>query len=170
MKRPALEKYRIWLAAAVLAVALLAGWWANRTTEPEAPPLPATSPSPAGTPPAKPARPLPPAQKAEEAPAAPEKIVDIFAVRTWEPPPPPLAAATQQQQAPPLPFRFMGRIAEPGQPQVFLLVQGDRVLPVKLGDRIGGAYRLEKSEGGQLFFRYRPMNVVQTLSVGTNTP
>jgi hypothetical protein len=73
-------------------------------------------------------------------------------------PPPP--------QAPPLPFRFMGRIDESGKSAVFLLVQGDRVLPVHVGERVGGSYRLEKFEGGQLYFRYQPMNVVQTLAVG----
>ena len=164
MKRPASDRYRVWIAAAVLLLALLAGWWLNRETEPEAPP-PAASPA-AGSVAPRPAGKLPPAQRAgAERPAG--EIVDIFAVRTWEPPPPPAAAVEPARpQAPPLPFRFMGRIAEPGKPPVFLLLQDDRVVPVKLGDRIGGAYRLEKLEGGQLFFRYRPMNAVQTLAVG----
>ncbi len=167
MKRTKLERRHAWLAAAVLALALLAGWWANRATEPEAPPVP-VPPSPTGVPAAPPAGRLPPAQKAEAAPAAPGQAVDIFAVHTWEPPPPPMAAfVPSPPQAPPLPFRYMGRIADPGQPQVFLLVQGDRVLPVKLGDRVGGHYRLEKFEGGQLYFRYQPMNVVQTLPAGS---
>lgn len=163
MKLPDRTGYRLWLAAAVLLLALLAGWWANRETAPEAPPSPL--PAPAGIPVPPPAKTLPPVQHAAAENRPPP--VDIFAARTWEPPPPPLAAAAAQvPQAPPLPFRFMGRISEPGKAPVFLLVQGERVLPVTPGQRIGAAYRLEKFEGGKLYFRYRPMNLVQTLPVG----
>lgn len=167
--------YRAWVAAAVLAAAIAAGWWFGRE-EPEPAPPP---PQPTGTP-AKPSprMPLPVQHAAAENPAAenpasPEKVVDIFAPHTWQPPPPPMpvagapGVAPAPPQAPPLPFRFMGRIAEPGRAPVFLLVQGERVLPVKVGERIGGAYRLEKFEGGQLYFRYQPMNTVQTLPAGS---
>jgi hypothetical protein len=164
MKPPDRTGYRLWLAVAVLILALFAGWWANRDTEP-APPPRSLPPAPADIPAPPPAKTLPPVQHAAAENAAPP--VDIFAVHTWEPPPPPVAAAAPAvAQAPPLPFRFMGRIAEPGKAPVFLLVQGDRVLPVKAGERIGAAYRLEKFEGGKLFFRYQPMNLVQTLPVG----
>jgi hypothetical protein len=167
--RPALQ--RIGLVAAILAVAALAGWWISREAPPEPAPPSRAQPSPSG--PVVPRRPgnVPPLQKAgaENAPA-PAQVSDIFAVHTWEPPPPPMpapeAVAPPPPQAPPLPFRFLGRIVEPGQAPVFLLVDGDRVRPVKVGQRIGDAYRLEKFEGGQLYFRYRPMNVVQSLPVG----
>lgn len=167
MKRPELSGYRAWLVAGVLVVALLAGWWANREPEPEEAPPPTPAPAVIPAPPPG-TSPLPPQQHAAAEPAAPAKVVDIFAAHTWEPPPPPLAAfAAPPPQAPPLPFRFMGRIVEPGQAPVFLLMQGDRVLPVKLGQRIGPAYRLEKLESGQLYFRYQPMNLVQTLPIGS---
>jgi hypothetical protein len=162
VKRPDLS--RAWLAVVVLVLALLAGWWLNRASEPEAPP---PAPAPAANPVPPPARTIPPSQQAANPPEAPAKVVDIFAVRTWEPPPPPLAAFVPPPQAPPLPFRFMGRIAEPGTAPEFLLLQGDRVLRVKAGERVGGDYRLEKFEGGKLYFRYRPLNVEQTLPVGT---
>jgi hypothetical protein len=167
VKRPAPARYRAWIAAAVLVVALVAGWWLNRGSEPEAPPVaePAANPAP------PPARALPRAQQAanpsSEAPSA-VAVVDIFAPHTWEPAPPPLAAfVPPPPQAPPLPFRFMGRIAEPGETPEFLLLEGDRVLRVKAGERVGRGYRLEKFEDGKLYFRYQPMNVVQTLPVGT---
>jgi hypothetical protein len=104
--------------------------------------------------------------------AAVGDVVDIFAVRTWEPPPPPPPARGEQSQAPappeppPLPFRFLGRIAEPGQPVVFLLLEGDRIRQVRVGDAIGGSYRVVKFSAGQLYFRYEPMKVTQALAIG----
>lgn len=106
----------------------------------------------------------------EQAPA----IVDIFAPRTWQPaaavPAPGEAAAATAvpppPQAPALPFRLIGRLVEPGAAQVFLLTEDDDVLAVRIGDRIGNSYRVEKVEKGQLVFRYRPLNTRQTLALG----
>lgn len=104
--------------------------------------------------------------------AAASPVVDIFASRTWQPPPPPPQAAAETAppppppQAPPLPFRLVGRFVEPGQATVFLLAEAESVHAVSVGDSIGDTYRIEKLEGGKLVFRYRPMNVRQTLAVG----
>lgn len=95
--------------------------------------------------------------------------VDIFSIRTWQPPAPQqdiAPAPPQPPQAPPLPFRFIGRVAEPGKATVFLLAEGERVLDARIGDRIGSQYRVEKLEAGQLVFRYRPMNLRQSLAIG----
>jgi hypothetical protein len=107
-----------------------------------------------------------PTQNATAEPQA-QAIVDIFAPRTWQPPPPPpVEAAAQPPQAPPLPFRLIGRFVEPGKAPLFLLAEGERVIAVRVGDRIGDSYRVEKIEKGQLEFRYRPMNMLQALAVG----
>lgn len=93
--------------------------------------------------------------------------VDIFAVRTWEPPP--AVAETVEAtapQAPPLPFRFVGRIVEADRGPAYLLAEGARVFVVGVGDPVGKDYRVEKYENGQLLFRYRPMNLRQALDVG----
>ncbi|OHC71260.1 MAG: hypothetical protein A2045_01940 [Rhodocyclales bacterium GWA2_65_20] len=105
----------------------------------------------------------------EAQPATAEMIADIFAVKTWEPPPPPVDTTPPPPQAPPLPFSFLGRIAEPGKKIAFMLSDGTRVLVVRVGDSIGENYRLEKYENGQLLFRYRPMNVSQALAIGDQT-
>lgn len=97
-------------------------------------------------------------------------VVDIFAVRTWEPPPAPAAPAAPvappAPQAPPLPFQYLGRIVDAERGPSYLLDDGSRVLVVGVGDLIGKNYRLEKHENGKLLFRYRPMNVRQALDVG----
>lgn len=94
--------------------------------------------------------------------------VDLFAVRTWEPPPPPPSPPPPPPppQAPPLPFRYLGRIDEAGQ-KAFMLSYGEQLLSVTVGSSIDDKYRLEKFEGGQLIFLYRPLNTYQTLTVGT---
>lgn len=99
-------------------------------------------------------------------PPAALPVVDIFAVRSWEPPPPPVDTTPPPPQAPPLPFKFIGRIVVPGGGASFMLDDGQRVIIVGVGDTIGGKYRLEKYEAGQLLFRYRPMNVRQALAIG----
>jgi hypothetical protein len=92
--------------------------------------------------------------------------VDIFAVRTWEPPPPPPDLSPPPPPSPPpLPFRFIGRVDEPGKKMAFMLAEGQRIFVVSVGDSIGSAYRVESFENGQLFLRYRPMNVRQALDV-----
>lgn len=99
------------------------------------------------------------------------KVVDIFAVKTWEPPPPPPPKPAPpppppSPQAPPLPFKLLGRIVEAGRGDAFLLAIDERVLSVAIGDVIDERYLLEKFESGQLHFLYRPLNIHQTLSVG----
>lgn len=100
------------------------------------------------------------------------KVTDIFAVRTWEPPPPPPPKPgppppPPQPQAPPLPFKFLGRIVDADRADAFLLAIQDRVLSVSVGDTIEDRYLLEKFAGGQLHFLYRPLNIRQTLTVGS---
>ena len=97
---------------------------------------------------------------------------DIFAVRTWMPPPPlmPIAeikpAPPPPPQAPPLPFRFLGKIAEPGKKLAFLLALGNRVVSVGVGEVLDGIYLVEKQQGDQLYFIYQPMKIRQSMSVG----
>lgn len=97
-------------------------------------------------------------------------IVDVFAVRTWEPPKPVVAIAKPAPppppQAPPLPFRFLGKIADPDKGTAFLLIRGEEILSVGVGDTIDDRYRVDKLEAGQLYFHYQPLNIRQSLAVG----
>lgn len=101
-------------------------------------------------------------------------VPDIFAVRTWAPPPPPEPEVTKESapkrpQVPQLPFRFVGKIADPDKPVAFLLGRGDRILSVSVGDVIGGAYLVEKYERAHLYFIYKPMKARQSLFVGSTS-
>lgn len=99
--------------------------------------------------------------------------VDIFAVRNWAPPAPveaPVAAAPPPPpQAPPLPFRYAGKLEEPGKAPIIFLTQGEQMLAVSPGDLINGKYRVGKLQGGQLHFLYQPMKIQQSLTVGGDT-
>jgi hypothetical protein len=106
-----------------------------------------------------------------EPPAVDAEIKDIFAVRTWEPPKPVIKTKPlppPPPQAPPIPFRILGKIADNDKNPTFLLLKGERVLSVRVGDTIDDTYLIEKYEGGQLHLRYQPLNIHQTLFVGTD--
>lgn len=120
------------------------------------------------------------APREDAIPAAPGTAaagpVDIFAVRTWDPPVPvpdpataTTAAAPPPPEPPPLPFRYAGRLDEPGKPPIYFIVRGEKVLAVHPGDLINGHYRVGKIEGGQLHFIYRPMKIRQSIPVGGDT-
>lgn len=165
-----------WLLV-IAAVLLLAGYWLFSDQAPETPPEAASPAAPVATP-----RPPVPSGEtggspAEAAPAAadapPAGPIDIFAVRTWEPPAPPPEVAADlpppAPQAPPIPFRFIGKLEERGKPVVYFLSEGEQILVVSPGDLIKGNYRVGKIEGGELHFLYRPMNLKQSIPVGGDT-
>jgi len=73
------------------------------------------------------------------------------------PPPPP--------QAPPLPFSYLGKVAEGSDTTVFLAM-GDRNLVVKPGEVIDNSYRLEEVSDTAIVLTYLPLTVKQTLPIG----
>jgi hypothetical protein len=73
------------------------------------------------------------------------------------PPPPP--------QAPPLPFSYMGKLAEGDNTTVFLTL-GDRNLVVRVGDMIDNNYRVEEVTDAAVVLTYLPLTVKQTLPIG----
>lgn len=127
----------------------------------DADPLPAAEPGGAT---------MPAPAAGEAAAAATPAIVDIFAVRTWEPPPPPVVAPppapSEPPPPPPLPFTFLGRIAEAGKGTAYLLSERGTVRVVRVGDRLASGYLVEDYKDGQLVFLYPPMNIRQTLEIG----
>jgi hypothetical protein len=87
--------------------------------------------------------------KAKGAPAA--------AAPAAPPPPPP--------QAPPLPFAYIGRLAEDRDITVFLAM-GERNLVVKPGEVIDNTYKLEEVSDSAVVLTYLPLSQRQTLSTG----
>ena len=98
-------------------------------------------------------------------------VQDIFAVRTWTPAQVEPVAVKEilpkRPQVPQLPFRFIGKIADPDKSIAFLLGKGDRILSVSVDDVIGGVYLVEKYERAHLYFIYKPMKARQSLFVGS---
>jgi hypothetical protein len=98
---------------------------------------------------------------------APGKGGEMFPSRSWQPPPPPPAAARgkpEPPQAPPLPFRFFGRLVQDGKTVVFLDRQ-DEIYAAKVGDTIAGAYRVEEINGTEVVLTYLPLKQRQTLPI-----
>jgi hypothetical protein len=98
---------------------------------------------------------------------------NVFESKSWyvpPPPPPPVAALPPAPPpppvAPPLPFTYLGQYQDNDKPVIFL-VWGDRVLMVKQGDVIDGAYRVDGIVGTSLGLTYLPLNSKQILNIGT---
>lgn len=95
-----------------------------------------------------------------------------FAPRQWVTPQSPRAktpvaepAPATLPVAPALPFRVLGRYQEDNQWAVFLQ-HIDQNLVVRVGDTVGGQYKVERLEGSTLTLRYLPLNQTQQLDVG----
>jgi hypothetical protein len=94
------------------------------------------------------------------------KFGEMFPARSWQPPPPPPSARKPEPpRAPPLPFRFFGRMVENGTTVVFLDRQ-DEIFAVKAGDTVAGAYRVEEINGAEVVLTYLPLQQRQTLPIG----
>ena len=82
-----------------------------------------------------------------------------------------MASASKGQRlcsskAPPLPFKYLGRLQESADRTVWYLLQGERFIVAATGELIDAVYRIEGAEAGQLRFRYLPLDQRQTLTIG----
>lgn len=101
------------------------------------------------------------AARSEEFPVD-EKKVDPFAPRDFAAPGPASGARKPERPAaPPLPFRYLGKMLEDGRLAVFL-ARGDESLSVKAGQRIG-EYRVDKVTETEVVFTYLPLKTKQSL-------
>jgi hypothetical protein len=66
--------------------------------------------------------------------------------------------------APPLPFRYIGRLVENGKTEV-LLIWGERLYAIAAGDRIGDDYVVERIGDATISFTYLPLSMKQSLHV-----
>lgn len=93
---------------------------------------------------------------------------DIFSGKTWIPPPSAAAAAAaamkpQPPSPPPLLFKYLGKLTDGDETQVFLAL-ADRNYVVKPGEVINDQYRIDAVNDQTITFTYLPLNARQTLS------
>jgi hypothetical protein len=99
-----------------------------------------------------------------------EAVGDAFAPKSWRAPArpaPPVAAPgpPPAPQAPALPFTYLGQLQEDGRTVVFLAAQGSNY-PVRVGDSVLDAYRVERITERAVTLRYLPLDLEQTLPIG----
>jgi len=158
----------------MLALTLAATWYAAGIDQPEdllAEPGDRTAVADTRGPTA-PARRVAPVTAAEPAaPAAPPapsalrlspRGQDLFAVRSWQPTPPVAAPApVMKPVAPPLPFRYLGRLEEDGQVAVFVS-DGTATRVLRQGETVSN-YRVEEINAQGMRLIYLPLNETQRL-------
>lgn len=74
-----------------------------------------------------------------------------------------VAAAAEKPAAPPLPFRYFGRLTENGKTEVFVM-RGEDLLTLAPGQTIG-EYRVDQIADASIRFTYLPMKMQQTLDL-----
>ena len=87
--------------------------------------------------------------------------LDAFAPRNFAPVIPPQAQAAAKPVAPPLPFRYIGKMVDGDKLAVFL-ANGNESMAVAQGDRIGD-YRVDKVSDAEIVFTYLPLKTKQSL-------
>lgn len=124
-------------------------WAKERTSELAAAPLSFPEPAPVD----------------ERQTEADETRIDPFRNKSWyvAPPPPPPPPSTPK--APPLPFKYLGKLNDAGEIRVFLSHQGKHIV-ARVGDVINGTYSVEEISGGRMTLRYQPLKEIQTLAIG----
>lgn len=100
------------------------------------------------------------------------EIQDLFAGRSWNPPPAAAAAPRAVEKpapppprsAPPLPFKYLGRMADAERLVVFL-ERNQVALSASAGDRLQGDYQVEGIAESAVTFLYLPLGTKQILSI-----
>lgn len=90
-----------------------------------------------------------------------KKSIDLFAPRSFSGPQAAAPAQPEKPVAPPLPFRYLGKMLEDGKLHVFL-ARGDESLSVRAGQKIG-EYRVDKVSDAEIVFTYLPLKTKQSL-------
>lgn len=91
----------------------------------------------------------------------------LFGSVSWAPPPPPQPppAPPPKPVAPPFPYSYMGGLLDDGVRTAFFN-KGERVLAVKAGDTVDGAYRVDQLNDKQMQLTYLPLNQIMSFPIG----
>jgi hypothetical protein len=87
------------------------------------------------------------------------------------PPPPPQPAAPNVTAAPvpvapPVPYRFAGRVVK-GSEEEILVSRGDLVFPIKAGETLDGTYRVESIASDRIELTYLPLGTKDRIAVSS---
>ncbi|MGG7054215.1 hypothetical protein [Nitrosomonas sp. ANs5] len=113
---------------------------------------------------------------------------DIFAVTSWEPKRPPAGSGASSPfgaeqlivrpaapapapapTAPPLQFKYLGRVSE-GQKTRIFLTQLDKNHVAAVGERIDDKYRVDRIREDAIELTYLPLGIKQTLLINDKNP
>jgi hypothetical protein len=75
-----------------------------------------------------------------------------------------VAQPSRPAVAPPLPFRYVGRLLQNGKLEV-LLMRGERLFSLAAGDRIGDEYLVERVGESSISFTYLPLKTKQHMDL-----
>lgn len=89
----------------------------------------------------------------------------LFSSHSWQPPAPRTAAIiAAAPAAPPMPYRYAGKLVQGGELSV-LLSKGDTVFPIKVGETLDGAYRVEAIGESRITLIYLPLKHKESIPV-----
>ena len=94
---------------------------------------------------------------------------ELFGAPPAPPPPKPVVAAAPAPVvavAPPLPYRFAGRVRK-GTEEEFLVSKGELIIPVKPGDVLDGTYRVVAAKADGIELVYLPLNTSERVAVSS---
>ncbi|MDO8294093.1 MAG: hypothetical protein Q7T29_14695 [Gallionella sp.] len=93
------------------------------------------------------------------------QATDLFASHSWQPPPPP-PPKPEPPKAPPLPFRYLGKVLDEGQILAFV-GQGVRTHLLRTGDVLA-EYKIDEITPTEITFVYLPLNEKQHMTFGSS--
>ena len=87
------------------------------------------------------------------------------------PPPPrkertPIEVAAPAPVAPPLPYRFAGKVRRGSEEEV-LLSRGELVFPIKAGDTLDGMYKVESISSDRIELAYLPLGTKERIAISS---
>ena len=100
-----------------------------------------------------------------ERPLLAEARAGLFEVRSWLPPAPPqVIVAPAPPTAPPLPYKFAGKLLQNGQLQVFLS-KGDATISITPGQLLDSIYRVEAIDENKITLVHLPSGIADSIPV-----
>lgn len=99
-----------------------------------------------------------------ERPLLEDPRVELFGSHNWQPPVPTIIARPSTPTAPPMPYRFAGKLLR-GDEVSILLSKGDAVFAIKQGQTLDGSYRVESISDTEVTLVYLPLRHQESIPI-----